>query len=62
MLRIVYKPAVLTIVFIGLVVPASREEIWGSGNFAMHGLCGAMRSALMGGCGAKRVLFGTNRN
>ncbi|KAL8428234.1 hypothetical protein Efla_005336 [Eimeria flavescens] len=32
----------------GLVVPSSREEIWGSGNFAMHGVCGAMRSALMG--------------
>lgn len=32
----------------GLVVPASREEIWGSGNFATHGVCGAMRSALMG--------------
>ncbi|KAL8453089.1 hypothetical protein Emed_000959 [Eimeria media] len=32
----------------GLVVTSSREEIWGSGNFAMHGTCGAMRSALMG--------------
>ncbi|KAL8275846.1 hypothetical protein Esti_000409 [Eimeria stiedai] len=32
----------------GLVVTSSREEIWGSGNFAMHGVCGAMRSVLMG--------------
>ncbi|OEH77676.1 hypothetical protein cyc_08027 [Cyclospora cayetanensis] len=32
----------------GLVVPASSEQIWGSANFALHGTCGAIRSALMG--------------
>lgn len=33
---------------LGVVIPTCQEEIWGSGNFAMHGACGAMRAALIG--------------